>query len=229
MPSSYSVSLRFELQFDGENVNTWGDKLNAALSRVDESIAGWATIALAGNLSLSSANGSADQARLAMLKFTGTGAFTVTVPAVSKRYDVWNATSGVLTLTNGSASVALQPGEVMSVINDGGASFARVQPTDFAGAALTAVGSITGLALPTTNTQAASKLYVDNTAFSMAAGALPGQLGNGGKFLTTNGTVAAWAAPTVAQIADYAADQAARQAANLAATTAVAIAIAAVL
>jgi len=40
-------------------------------------------------------------------------------------------------------------------------------------------------------TQIASQQYVDNTAFSSA---LPNQSGNGGKFLTTDGTSASWAA-----------------------------------
>jgi hypothetical protein len=121
-----------------------------------------------------------------MLKFTGTGTFTVTVPAVSKRYDVWNACTGDLTLTNGSASVVVKAGEVVSVITDGGAGFKRVQATDFAGARITNLGA------PTSNLDAATKKYVDDTAFTANAGILPAQPGNAGKFLTTDGTVAGW-------------------------------------
>jgi hypothetical protein len=33
---------------------------------------------------------------------------------------------------------------------------------------------------------------VDDSVFGIAAGSLPGQVGNGGKFLTTNGTTASW-------------------------------------
>lgn len=186
MPSSYSTSLRFELQATGENVNTWGVRLDSAVSRVDDAVAGWTTKALVGNYSLTSANGSADEARMAMLKFTGTGTFTVTVPAVSKRYDIWNATTGVLTVTNGTASVTLIAGEVVSVMTDGAAAFKRVQPTDFGSARITSVGT------PTSNTDAATKAYVDGTAFAMAAGSLPGQGGNAGKFLTTDGSAASW-------------------------------------
>ncbi len=197
MPSSYSVSLRFELQFAGENVNTWGDKLNAALQRVDDSIAGWATIALVGNLTLTTANGAADQARLAMLKFTGAGPFTVTVPAVSKRYDVWNATTGALTLTNGSSSVTLQPGEVVGVINDGGANFSRIQPTDFTGRTIANVTQITVLTAPTLASHVTPKSYVDaaisSAAFSMGAFGVPTAPGDAGKFLTNNGSTPNWA------------------------------------
>lgn len=208
MPSSYSTSLRFELQFTGENVNLWGDKLNAALSRADSSIAGWLTKPLTGDYTLTTANGTADEARTAMLKFTGTGTFTVTIPAVSKRYDVWNATTGVLAVTNGSASVTVQVGEAVSIATDGGANITRLQGNDYD--------------LPTSNRQVASKLYVDNVAFAANAGILPGQGGNSGKFLTTNGTVASWAAPTTSQISDYASDQATK----LATATALALAFA---
>jgi hypothetical protein len=206
MPSSYTPSLRFELQFTGENVNLWGDKLNAALSRADDAVAGWLTKPLTGDYTLATANGGADEARKAMLKFTGTGSFTVTVPAVSKRYDVWNACTGVLTISNGSVSTTVQVGEIVSIVTDGGANIGRVQGNDYD--------------LPTSNRQVASKLYVDNVAFTANAGILPGQGGNSGKFLTTNGTVAAWS--NVTSATDYLADQTTRAAA----ATALAIAFA---
>ena len=43
MPSSWSASLRFELQFTGENINLWGDKLNVVLQHADYAVAGWLT------------------------------------------------------------------------------------------------------------------------------------------------------------------------------------------
>ena len=48
MPSSWSSSLRFELQFTGENINLWGDKLDATLSRVDDAIAGYVAVPISG-------------------------------------------------------------------------------------------------------------------------------------------------------------------------------------
>jgi hypothetical protein len=188
MPSSYSVSLRFTLQATGENNNTWGQILNqGAFQLIDAAVAGWVTKALVGNYALTSVNGAADEARAAMLRFTGAGAFTVTVPAVSKRYDIWNACSDVLTVSNGSGSVQLAAGEAVAVITDG-VLIRRVQGTDFGGVRLTGVGE------PTVATDAATKNYVDQTAFDAAAGQLPGQPGNAGNFLTTNGAVASWSA-----------------------------------
>ena len=70
MPSSWSPSLRLELQFTGENINLWGEKLNTALAHADRAIAGWTLKPLTGPVTLSTANGAADEARSATLKFT---------------------------------------------------------------------------------------------------------------------------------------------------------------
>jgi hypothetical protein len=186
MPSSWSASLRFELQFTGENINLWGDKLNAVLTHVDYGVAGWLTKALTGNYSLTTANAGDDEARAAMLRFTGAGPFDVTIPSVSKAYDVWNACSALLVIKTGSGSTSvIQPGEVMRVICDG-ANVKRVVPTDFGGHA------ITGVADPTNPQDAATKAYIDAVTFATNAGILPGQPGNAGGALFTNGTTPAW-------------------------------------
>jgi hypothetical protein len=54
-------------------------------------------------------------------------------------------------------------------------------------------GATTTVATPLTASAAATKAYCDGLAFSTA---LPNQTGNSGKFVTTNGTVASWAAVT---------------------------------
>jgi len=187
MPSSWSSSLRFELQFTGENVNLWGDKLNAVLQHADYAAAGWLTKPLTGDAALSVANAADDEARAAMVKFTGAGAFTVTIPSVSKAYFVWNACSGALSVTTGAGAVAtVLAGEKVALICDGSGVW-RVQPTDFAAQRLT------GLADPVSPQDAATKAYADNLAFTANAGVLPGQAGNAGKFLSTDGLSAGWA------------------------------------
>lgn len=189
MPSSYSASLRIELQAPGEGLNVWGTRLNNnALTPVEAAIAGWTTIALTGPYTLTSANGSADQARSAMLKFTGTGSLTVTTPAVSKSYVVWNATTGDLTITTGSGvSAVVEAGEINVLICDG----TNWRPLGVAGVSI--------------------KEYVDQVAWSYNAGNLPAQLGNAGKVITTDGTDASWS--NVSALTDYINDQAARAAA----------------
>lgn len=69
------------------------------------------------------------------------------------------------------------------------------------GGAITAGGKVTAGAGPSTSLDLTTKDYVDSlvtaTAFSSA---LPTQSGNAGKFVTTNGTSASWAAAGISQI-----------------------------
>jgi hypothetical protein len=199
MPSSWSSSLRFELQFTGENINLWGDKLNVVLSHADFGVAGCLTKALTADYVLTTANAGDDEARAAVLKFTGAGPFTVTIPSVSKLYSVWNACSGVVTVTTGAgASVAVQPGEVAAILCDG-ANVVRSQGTSFSNQRLQ------GLADPAGPQDAATKAYADALAFTANAGILPAQTGNAGKFIKTDGTTASWQAVSTADLSDNAA------------------------
>jgi len=179
MPSSWSPSLRFELQFTGENINLWGDKLNSVLAHADQAIAGWLTRALTGDATLTTANAGDDEARAAMLKFTGGGPFTVTVPSVSKAYTVWNACTDVLTITTGAGTVVrVDPSDIVAVICDG----ANVKTPGYAGLSIKDYIAAAGLG---------------------ATGELPAQLGNAGKYIKTDGTNATWQRPTVADLAEY--------------------------
>lgn len=184
MPSSYTASARFVLQATGEGTNVWGTILNSgAFSLIDEAIAGITTSSTA-TLTLSTSNGATDQARKAILNYTGSTAGVWTIPSVSKVYQVRNP-SAQLTITNGSNSLVLVAGDSATVATDG-TSIWKIQSADFANR------KITSLATPTSNYDAATKKYVDDTAFAMAAGALPGQPGNSGKFLSTDGANAFW-------------------------------------
>lgn len=206
MPSSFTPRLRLEMQAAGENLNTWGaPKLNAVIARLDFAIAGWITLALTGDYALSASNGD-DEARAALLKFTGAGGCSVTLPSVSKRYEVMNAAAGLITLTTGAGAVAkLSPGELASVICDGGNVY-KVRATEFGGLRLNGVGD------PASPQDVATKAYVDAQAFASFTGAIPGQPGNAGRVLKTNGVSPSWATLSTADLTDYVADQAARAA-----------------
>jgi hypothetical protein len=182
MPSSWSSSLRFELQFTGENINLWGDKLNTVLAHADYAVAGWLTKPLTGDYTLTTANAGDDEARAAMLKFTGAGPFTVTVPSVSKAYTVWNACSADVTLTTGAGTtVTIDAGDVVQIVCDG----ANVKTPGYGGVSI--------------------KDFIAATAWSFNAGALPAQAGNAGKFVKTDGTAASWQAISSADLSDNAA------------------------
>jgi hypothetical protein len=182
MPSSWSSSLRFELQFTGENINLWGDKLNAVLGHADYAIAGWLNKALSANAALSTANAGDDEARAAMIRFTGAGPFTVTLPSVSKAYLVWNACSAGVTLTTGAGSaVTVDAGDIVQVICDG----ANAKTPGYGGLSI--------------------KDHIAATAWSYNAGALPAQAGNAGKVVKTDGTTASWQTLSTADLTDNAA------------------------
>jgi hypothetical protein len=170
---SYTTRNRLIKQGTGNNSNLWGDLQSSQdFDLTDFALDGWSTVALTGAYSLTTANGSTDEARSRMLKFTGTGSFTVTIPSVSKWYLIWNACTSDLTITTGAgATVTLGTGDKRVVFTDGSVVY---EPgwggTD-------------------------PKTYVDTLAWTYNAGALPAQAGNAGKYVTTNGATASWGNP----------------------------------
>ncbi|MBX3504406.1 MAG: hypothetical protein KF895_02930 [Parvibaculum sp.] len=102
MASSFSDLLRLELQADGENDDTWGVLANRVFELIEASIAGAESLAVTdSDVTLTTANGTADQARKAVLLCSGTltGNRAVIVPAKTKLYVVRNATAGAYSLT----------------------------------------------------------------------------------------------------------------------------------
>lgn len=165
MPSSYSASLRFTLQATGENLNTWGTILNSgAFALIDSAIAGYTSLSLTGNRTLTTANGSADEARMATLKVTSTGAYTVTIPAVSKQYFIWNASSYAITISSagGGSSVIIPATGKVAIASDG----TNVFELGYSGYGL--------------------KDYIDQAVLA-ATGSLPAVTGNSGKYLYCDG------------------------------------------
>lgn len=116
MASSYTTSLRVEKPNPGEKTNTWGTIANNCFDFLEDGIAGYTSIALSdSNYSLTTANGSSDEARNAIINFTGTltTGRTITIPSVAKVYILKNATTGghALTISNGGTTKALSNGE----------------------------------------------------------------------------------------------------------------------
>lgn len=178
MPSSATTSLRLEKQFTGENVNSWGERLNTNFDLLDQAIAGLVTVALTGNVTLSSTNYATDQARYGAIKFTGTGSYVVTIPSVAKQYRIWNATTGSVTLTTGAGdSVVIAASDIVSVFCDG----SNVKADGYGGVSL--------------------KDYIDSVVVGGGA-SLPSLTANSGKWLTNNGSIAQWAYPTTSSLSD---------------------------
>lgn len=119
MASSYSPLLRLELMVQGEKNNQWGDITNTNLSTIlEQAIAGTAEISITGSggtITLTQVSGASDQAREAVLHFTGTYSSTVNViaPASSKIYLVINdSNQNVRIKTSTSTGVIVNSGSV---------------------------------------------------------------------------------------------------------------------
>ena len=104
MASSYSTDLKLELMVTGENSGTWGDKTNTNLNLLQQAIAGYQDVSIAGGAqttALVMTDATLSNARNAVLKFSGTitGNQIVTIPdGIEKTYILYNGTSGAFTV-----------------------------------------------------------------------------------------------------------------------------------
>jgi hypothetical protein len=104
MASGYSTDLKLELMVTGENSGTWGDKTNTNLNLVQQAIAGYEAVSIAGGAqttALAMTNASLSNARNAVIKLTGviTGNQIVTIPdSIEKTYIIQNGTTGAFTV-----------------------------------------------------------------------------------------------------------------------------------
>lgn len=95
--TNFSPLLGLALPTTGDLAGTWGTTVNSAItSLLDSAVAGTATLSTDADVTLTTTDGVANQARNAVLQFTGarTALRTVTAPAKSKAYAVINDTTG---------------------------------------------------------------------------------------------------------------------------------------
>jgi hypothetical protein len=104
MPSSYSTDLKLEIQVTGENAGTWGDITNTNLNLLQQAIAGYQEVSIAGGAATTAlvmSNAALSNARNAVIKLTGTitGNQIVTIPdGIKKVYTIYNGTTGAFTV-----------------------------------------------------------------------------------------------------------------------------------
>ena len=118
MTTAYTSLLGLALPVTGELSGTWGDTVNNAItSLLDSAVAGTTTVSTDADVTLTTTTGAANQAREAILLFSGsrTAIRNVTAPAQSKIYTVINATTGgysvVLRATGPTTGVTIVAGE----------------------------------------------------------------------------------------------------------------------
>jgi len=104
MASSYSTDLKLELMVTGENAGTWGDITNTNLNILQQAIAGYQAVSIAGGAqttALVMSNAALSNARNAVIELTGTitGNQIVTIPdGIEKTYIIYNNTIGAFTV-----------------------------------------------------------------------------------------------------------------------------------
>ena len=104
MASSYSTDLKLELMVTGENAGTWGTKTNTNLELLQQAIAGYQDVSIAGGAqttALAMTNATLSNARNIVVKLSGTitGNQIVTIPdSIEKTYIIENGTTGAFTV-----------------------------------------------------------------------------------------------------------------------------------
>ncbi len=127
MASTFTSSLRIEKPGHGDYFNSWETVANRIFDLVDDAVAGTTKITTTGGPTLlTTANGTADQARRAILLIEGAlvGNATITVPNLSKVYALFNGTSGAFSVTilvDGAAGTLVMPQQTAAFIATDGA------------------------------------------------------------------------------------------------------------
>jgi hypothetical protein len=104
MASTFSTDLKLEIMTTGEKSGLWGDITNTNLTILQQAIAGYEAISIAGGVqttALTFSNGVTSNGKNAVIKFTGTitGNQVVTIPdGIEKTYIIENGTTGTFTV-----------------------------------------------------------------------------------------------------------------------------------
>lgn len=162
MADTYTDELRIRLQEDGANSTTWGSLTNTNLQLIEDAVSGMVEIATTGGTTtLTTVSGGTDQARMAILKVTGVlvSNATIEVPAKTKKYLVWNATSGAYTVTvktNAGTGILVTQGLVQELFCDATNVYPSgvATPIDSITSGVTGTGSMVRATSPTLVTPA---------------------------------------------------------------------------
>jgi hypothetical protein len=150
MASTYTSELRIEKIATGEQSGTWGTTTNTQYDMWEAAISGTSTVAFAsdGNDTLTTANGSDDEARHAVINLSGGSTLTATremvCPTSSKLYIVDNNTTGgqsVTFKTSAGSGITIPNGQRMFLYCDG---TNVVNAFDYFTAITTPLATITG-------------------------------------------------------------------------------------
>lgn len=180
MASTYSPALRLELIGTGDQSGVWGDTTNTNLgSLLEQAITGVESIPMTDtDYTLSSLNGSADEARNAVIIMTSIGSLTanrnVIIPSENKVFFFKNGTTGGFSLivkTSSGSGYTVPNGQTCAIYCDGTDCFSSVDyvsDATFADATLSNA-ALTGTPTAPTASYGTSTTQVATTAFVQAA------------------------------------------------------------
>lgn len=198
MPSTYSPSLRIELIGEGEQDGIWGQTTNNNLGAlIEQAITGITTVDVtAGNVTLTSFNGTVDEARSAVLIVNGSNTVdrNVVIPDEPKTYIVTNNTNKNVGIKTTTGTAYLCTSGTQTIVYCDGSNVVRGSERIFAKGP-TGVTSFTGTtflgAIVAGSTSATQYSGIDfgstvSTTPIARIAAIPGASGSLLQFGTTN-------------------------------------------
>ena len=129
--TNFSPLLGLALPTTGDLSGTWGTTVNDSItSLIDSAVAGTTTLSADADVTLSTTNGAANQARNAIILWTASNGATtrnITAPAQSKAYLVINAGTGSIVIRGSgpTAGVTVASG-VRALVAWNGSDFVKV-------------------------------------------------------------------------------------------------------
>jgi len=181
--TNFSTLLGLALPTTGDLQGTWGTTVNTSITElIDSAVAGTTTLSANADVTLTTTNGAANQARNAVILWTASNGATtryVTAPAQSKAYLVINAGTGSIVVRGSgpTTGVTIASG-VRALVAWNGSDFVKivsnpvVLTTDVSGI-LPAANGGTGLSSPGTSGNVLASngtAWVSSPSASVSAG-----------------------------------------------------------
>ena len=136
--TNFSPLLGLALPTTGDLQGTWGTTVNDSItSLIDSAVAGTTTLSVDADVTLSTTNGAANQARNAIILWTASNGATtrnITAPAQSKAYVVINAGTGSIVVRGAgpTTGVTVSSG-TKAVVAWNGSDFINISSSVFSG------------------------------------------------------------------------------------------------
>jgi len=129
--TNFSPLLGLALPTTGDLSGTWGTTVNDAItSLIDSAVAGTTTLSADADVTLSTTNGAANQARNAIIRWTANNGATtrnITAPAQSKAYVVINAGNGSIVVRGSGPTTGVTiPSGTRALVAWNGSDFVKI-------------------------------------------------------------------------------------------------------